>query len=245
MAKKMKTQTPAEEAVQTPTAEAVAEAAEMKEALAEVAADAVVEEVVKTPKQRSVKYQTARGLVDRTVDYPLLQAVEMVKNVSYSKFDGTITLHCNLKKEIKPTEVTLPFSTGKTVRVAIADETVLADLAAGKAEFDVLIATPAMMPKLAKFARVLGPKGLMPNPKNGTVTNDPETKKASLMTGSVTLKSEKKTPLLHVRVGKVSQPANELAGNVEAMLKAIGTFNVLKATLSPSMGPGVKVKVEK
>jgi large subunit ribosomal protein L1 len=208
-----------------------------------VAAEAAV--AAKVPKVRSAKYQSARALIDRTIDYPLDQAVEMVKRVSYSKFPGTITLHVNLKKEMRPTELSLPFSTGKTVRVAIANDELLAALGEGKIDFDVLIATPQMMPKLAKFARVLGPKGLMPNPKNGTVTNDPEAKKSTLATGSITLKNEKKSPLVHVRVGKTTQPNEELVANVAAMIKAIGVFNVTKATIAPSMGPGVKIKVEK
>lgn len=197
---------------------------------------------VKKERVRGRKYVEARGNVDRTISYPIEQAVELIKSTSYSNFDGTVTAHINLRKEMKPFDVNMPFSTGQSLRVAIANDEILAQLAEGVIEFDVLLTKPDMMGKLAKFARLLGPKGLMPNPKNGTVTSDPEAKKASLMSGAVTIKPERKAPLMHVRLGKVSQPASELAANLEALLKATG-INATKVTLAATMSPGVKVQL--
>ncbi len=191
---------------------------------------------------RGQKYISARSMVDRTIAYPVSQAVDLLKTTNYSKFDGTATVHINLKREIKPFDVTLPFSTGKTVRIAIADDQVLADLAEGKIEFDVLITTPDKMPKLAKFARLLGPKGLMPNPKNGTVTTDPEAKIKQLQGGAISIKPEKKAPLMHIRLGKISQPSEELAGNLSALLEAMPPNSMLKVTLAGTMSPGIKVQ---
>lgn len=205
--------------------------------------EAPVEAAPKKARIRSHKYVEARSNVDRTIAYPLDQAVELVKSTSYSKFDGTVTAHINLKKEMKPFDVSMPFSTGQTLRVAIANDEVLAALQEGRIEFDVLLAKPDMMGKLAKFARLLGPKGLMPNPKNGTVTSDPEAKRNSLLGGAMTVKPERKAPLLHVRLGKVSQPSTELAANLEALVKALGT-NVTKVTLAATMSPGVKVNIQ-
>lgn len=206
----------------------------------------VAEPLVETKKRgrvRGKKYVEARSMVDRTIAYPVSQAIELLKNTSYSSFDGTVMVHVNLKKEIKPFGVTLPFSTGKQLRVAITDEQVLADLAEGKIEFDVLLATPDMMPKLAKFARLLGPKGLMPNPKTGTVTSDPEAKKASLSGGAMSVRPEKKAPLLHVRIGKVRQSSEELVANLNALLAALPPNSAVKVTIAATMSPGIKVQL--
>lgn len=198
------------------------------------------EEAAKKARVRGKKYVEARSMVDRTIAYPAAQAVELVKSTSYSKFDGTLMAHINLKKEIKPFDLTFPYTTGQSLRVAIANDEVLAQLAEGVIEFDILITKPDMMSKLAKFARLLGPKGLMPNPKNGTVTSDPEAKKASLMSGAVTIKPERKAPLMHVRLGKMSQPTEELTANLLALMGSVATQS-LKVTIAATMSPGVKV----
>lgn len=203
----------------------------------------VVEEVKpKKGRVRGKKYVEARSMVDRTISYPVNQAVDLLKTTSYAKFGGTVMAHINLKREIKPFDVTLPFSTGKEVRVAIADDQILSDLAEGKIEFDVLLTTPDKMPKLAKFARLLGPKGLMPNPKNGTVTSDPEAKKILLQGGATSIRPEKKAPLMHIRLGKVSQPSEELAANLNALLAAMPINSVVKVTIAATMSPGIKVQ---
>lgn len=229
---------------QAAEAEAVAAEAAAEE-VAEVVEEAPVAVEAKAPKTRSQRYQAARGQVDRTISYPVDQAIEMVKKTSYSKFEGTITAHLNLapKREFKNVEVAMPHSTGKDIVVAIANEEVLENLQSGVINFDVLLATPETMPKLAKYARLLGPRGLMPNPRNGTVTSDPETKKASLQGGTVSVKAEKSAPLMHVRVGKTKQATEQVAGNIEALLKALGPGAVVKLTLSATMSPGVKVQL--
>lgn len=210
-----------------------------------VEAEAPVIEEVKAKKSRvrSKKYVEARSMVDRTITYPVNQAIDLLKTTSYAKFGGTVMVHINLKREIKPFDVTLPHSTGQEVRVAVADEQVLADLAEGKINFDVLLATPDKMPKLAKFARLLGPKGLMPNPKNGTVTSDPEAKKAQLQGGAMNVRPEKKAPLMHIRIGKVSQPSEELAANLTALLTAMPPNSMTKVTIAATMSPGIKVQL--
>jgi large subunit ribosomal protein L1 len=98
-----------------------------------------------------------------------------------------------------------------------------------------------MMPKLAKHARVLGPKGMMPNPKNATVTTEPEKRQKELEGGKTTLKSEKKSPLMHVILGKTNQPDKELIANTQHLIKAVGGKKILKLTLSATMSPGIKV----
>ena len=198
-------------------------------------------------KVRSKRYQEVMKLVDKEKLYPLTDAISLVKQTSLTKFDGTVELHVSLnpltlgdKKDYR-TAVSLPHGTGKEVRVAIADDKIVAEIEAGKINFDILVAHPTMMAKLAKVARVLGPRGLMPNPKTGTVSPDPEKRAKELSSGQVNLKTEPGNPLIHMPIGKVSFEDKKIAENVKAVLKALGT-KVAKVTLSATMGPGVKVQ---
>ncbi len=201
----------------------------------------------KKARVRSKRYVEKASLVDKTKLYPLAEAVSLVKQTSVSKFDGTIEIHINLnpltlgeKKDMRGS-VSLPHGTGKEVKVVIADDKIVSDVAEGKIDFDILVAHPSMMPKLAKVARILGPKGLMPNPKTGTVTEDPEKRVKELSHGQVNFKTEPDQPIIHLSVGKVSFEDKKLAENVAAVLKAVGTGKIAKATLTSTMGPGVKL----
>lgn len=196
----------------------------------------------KESKGRSRKYSVVRSQVDKTKLYDAFAAVEMVKKLSYSTFEGTITADAVVKEVGVSADLTFPHSTGKTVRAVIADDALIADLEAGKIEFDVLIAEPRFVPKLAKFAKVLGPKGLMPNPKNGTITPNPEAKKKELEGGKITVKTEKKQAVMHVVVGKTGMETKALVENVQTLISAL-SFNLLKLSISASMSPSVKVKI--
>jgi large subunit ribosomal protein L1 len=193
---------------------------------------------------RSKKYASAKSRLDKTQKYELSKAIELVKDLSYSKFDGTVEAHLVVREAGISASVSFPHSTGKSIKVAIFSDAVIKDIEAGNTDFDVLIATPSDMPKLTKFARVLGPKGLMPNPKSGTLTTNPEAKKKELEAGKVTLKTERKAPLMHLGVGKVSMKTEDLAENIQALLNAVGT-RVQKLSISATMSPGVKVQLEK
>jgi len=202
----------------------------------------------KPVKVRSKRYLEIAGMIDKTKLYALKDAISLVKKTSLTKFDGTVELHVNLnpltlgeKKDYR-TGVSLPHGTGKEVRVAIADDTIIDEITAGKINFDVLVAHPSMMPKLAKVARILGPKGLMPNPKTGTVTPDPEKRAKELTNGQVNIKTEPGNPIIHMPVGKISFDDKDVADNIKAVLEALGT-KVAKVTLSATMGPGVKVHI--
>lgn len=200
-------------------------------------------------KVRSKRYVEAMKLVDKEKLYPLTDAISLVKQTSLTKFDGTVELHVSLnplalgdKKDYR-TAVSLPHGTGKEVRVAIADDKIVAEIEAGKINFDILVAHPTMMAKLAKVARVLGPRGLMPNPKTGTVSPDPEKRAKELSSGQVNIKTEPSNPLIHMPIGKVSFDDKKIAENIKAVLKALGS-KVAKVTISATMGPGVKVVIE-
>ena len=201
-------------------------------------------------KMRSKRYIEAAKMVDKNKLYALSDAVSLVKQTSLTKFDGTVELHINLnplalsdkgdKKDFRVT-LNLPHSTGKTIKVVIADEAIISDIAAGKINFDILVAHPSMMPQLAKVARVLGPKGLMPNPKTGTVTPDPEKRVKELTSGQVNVKTEPSNPIIHMAVGKVSFPDKQIAENITAVLKGIGMNKLAKISLTATMGPSVRI----
>jgi large subunit ribosomal protein L1 len=184
--------------------------------------------------------------IDRNISYSIADAVKLVQDNTITKFDATLTLHLNLvdgKEKVTRAELTFPHLAGKTKKVAIATDELIAELAKGTINFDILITTPQMMPKLAKYAKLLGPKGLMPNPKNGTVTTDPEGKKKEFEAGKTVIKAESKFPLMHITVGKKSQKVAEIVANIEAVIEAIKAKNIAKATLASTMSPGVKLQL--
>ena len=172
--------------------------------------------------------------------YPIEKAIKLVKEGSTSKFNGSIEVHLITTQIGLKGEINFPHPTGKETRVAIADEKTLAKIAKGKIDFDVLLASATMMPKLAKYARTLGPKGLMPNPKAGTITDDP-VKAAQQWQGKAQFKTEIKAPLIHLVIGKVNTPAKQLEENFLVLVTAVGPKNITKAVLAPTMGPGIKV----
>lgn len=196
----------------------------------------------KTVKVRSKKYQEAKGKVDRNKEYKITDAIKLVKETSYSKFDGTMEAHLTVKKAGIFSPVNLPFSGGRTKKIEVADEETIKKLKAGKVDFDVLLATPDMMPKLVVFAKVLGPRGLMPNPKNGTLIKSKEDAK-KFSANTFTLKTEKEAPLIHVSFGKVSQKEDELTKNFEAIADAVGKKQIVKAYIKATMSPSVRVAI--
>ncbi len=129
--------------------------------------------------------------------------------------------------------------------MVILNDTILAELKENKINFDILIATPATMPKLLPLARILGPKGLMPNPKNGTLTDKPEDSLKKLSVAKTIIKTEKKAPVIHIVVGKTSQSEEEIMANVTELIKVIQSNKIRKLALCATMGPSVKVEVIK
>jgi large subunit ribosomal protein L1 len=197
----------------------------------------------KKVRTRGQKYTMVRSQVDKTKTYDAFAAIELIKKLSYSRFDGTITADVVLRSAGESVTLTFPHSTGKTVRVAIVNDELIAQIESGVIDFDILVTSAQFMPKLARLAKVLGPKGLMPNPKNGTITDKPENKKAELEGGKVTIKSEKKAPLMHVTIGKVSMDTKNLVENL-TILTDVLKGRMLRLSLSASMSPSVKVAIQ-
>lgn len=232
------------------SAETLAEAEVVEKKAKELEKDAA-DQVKKTTKKvkkntpvRGKKYQEKRKLVDRTKTYPLTDAIKLLKRISISQFNGSVDAHFNLtsKSTGLKGEITFPHPTGKKQNIKIADEKLIAQLEKGKIDFTALVTTPAMMPKLAKYARLLGPRGLMPNPKTGTITDKPE-ELVKKLAGSAHFKTEAKAPLIHMSIGKVDSPEKDLLENFKALIKAIGRKNIKKTVISPTMGPGIKVNL--
>lgn len=192
-------------------------------------------------KERSKKYKEAKSKITNK-EYEIEEAIKLLKEVSYTKFDGTVELHLVLKKGGINKNISLPHFFGKEKKVEIATEDTIEKIKKGKIDFDVLLATPEMMPKLIPFAKILGPKGLMPNPKNKTLIKS-EKEAKDFQKNTITLKTEKEQPLLHTIAGKVSMKEKEIKENIEEIIEAIGKRQIVKAYLSATMSPSIKLKI--
>jgi large subunit ribosomal protein L1 len=221
------------------------------------------------------KYLAAAEKIDLDKEYAPGEAISLAKEVSFEKFDATVELHVRLGVDPRHADqqvrdvVVLPHGLGKTVRVLVFaqgegatlareagadvvadDDETLAKIQGGWTDFDVAIATPDMMGKVGRLGRLLGPRGLMPNPKAGTVVQEEDLPRTieEAKAGRVEFRVDK-TANLHVPIGKVSFPEKKLFENLAALMDAIrrarpaaskGIY-VRRVTLSTSMGPGIKL----
>jgi len=239
-AKVAKEKNKVEETDTVDTQKAVAETE--AETNAEVAETTEVHKV-RTTKIRSKRYQAAKKKIDITKFYPIEEAVKLVKETSLSKFDGKVEANITALDIGNVGEITFPHLESSTKKVVILNDTILAEIKDGQVNFDILIATPSTMTKLLPFARLLGPKGLMPNPKNGTLTDKPEEALKKLAVAKTVIKTEKKAPIIHIIVGKVSQPIDQLTANIAELIKVVKANKIKKLSICATMGPSVKVKV--
>ncbi len=202
-------------------------------------------------------YRAAAKLLEIGKHYELDEAIKLAKQTAKVKFDTAVDLHVNLgvdpaqADQMVRASVVLPAGTGKDLRVATItpdDDKQIAKIEKGQIDFDVLITTPDMMPKIAKLAKVLGPKGLMPNPKSGTVTSDVAKAVKDAKAGKVEFRIDKQG-IVHQTIGKASFSEADLQSNAKALVQAImkakpaaakGTY-VLAMTMATSMGPGIKL----
>jgi len=223
-------------------------------------------------ERKGKKFQEVAKLIDRNKEYSLKEAVELAQKTAKVSFDSTLELHIKLGVDPRHADqnlranVVLPAGTGKTVKIAVftdhdsvaaakkagadiaGSDDFLQQLDKGIIDFDVLIASPSVMPKLGKYARILGPKGLMPSPKSGTVTADVAKAVSEAKAGRVEYRVDS-TGIVHLGAGKVSFKTEDLVKNVRVVLESIKTSKpaslkgnyVLSIYLSTSMGPSVRV----
>ena len=221
--------------------------------------------------KRSKNYVESLKLVDKTKLYTTKEAIETAISTSKAKFDETLELHVRLGVDGRNADhqvrgvVVLPEGTGKTVKVLVVakgdkadearkagadivgDDDIVAKIMGGWLDFDVCITTPDMMGVMGRCARILGPKGLMPNPKSGTVTTDVTKAIKDVKAGKVEYRLDKQN-IIHVRVGKISFGADRLMNNLSAVMDAIikakpaaakGTY-IKSSYVATTMGPSVK-----
>lgn len=222
--------------------------------------------------KRGKKYVEAAKLIDKLNHYAVNEAVELVKKTSFVKFDATVEAAFRLNLDPRKAEqnlrgaIVLPHGTGKTSRVVViaqgeqakeateagadyvGDKELIDKIGAGWFDFDVMVATPNMMAQLGKLGRVLGPKGLMPNPKTGTVTMDVAKAVHEIKNGKIEYRVDK-VGNIHAPIGRVSFDANKLAENLVTLYNRLvqikpatvkGTY-IKNITVTSSMAPGVKV----
>lgn len=191
---------------------------------------------------RGKKYREAIKGIDLSKEYSVEEAMELVRKSSYATFDASVDMHINVRQEGARGTIVLPSGNGKTKKVAVADEETIEAISNGKMDFDVLLATPAQMPKLARYAKVLGPKGLMPSPKAGTVTDDIEKTKEEISKGRVEYRADK-TNVVHLSIGRLSFKDEQLVENFRAMESVLTSFKIKGITLTSTMGAGIKVRL--
>lgn len=238
----------------------------------EVAPKAPVKPARSRLERRGKAYRKAHEQIEASKQYQLTEALALAAKTSPTKFDASVEIHIRLNVDPRQADqnlrdtVVLPAGSGKTVRVAVfADGDALAtakkagaDIAAGDEflqqldkgtiDFDVLISTPQQMAKLGKYARVLGPKGLMPNPKSGTVTNDVAKAVSEAKAGRVEYRVDS-TGIVHVGIGKVSFGEAKLQQNAQAILESLKTNKptglkggfVKSIYVTTSMGPSIAI----
>lgn len=242
------------------TSAATDEAAETTETTAEEAIkeksaetdEAPAKKADKEPKAvakaaHSAKHRESVAQIDKNKTYSLEEALDLVKKTSYTKFDGAVDVHVSLTPSKKNEDVirgtvVLPHGTGRERRVIIIDDAMIEKIEKGWLDFDVAVATPEMMPKLAKLAKILGPKGLMPNPKAGTVTPDAAKAAEELKGGRVEYKTDT-LGNVHQSIGKVSWANTKLAENFQTLIAVLPKNRIKSVTIAPTMGAGVKVSL--
>jgi len=199
-------------------------------------------------KKHSNKYLQAIMKLDKGKIYPISEAFLLLRKVSLAKFDASVELHINTIEKGLRGKTKLPHGTGKEIKVQIADvssiDKIINLVEKGKIDFDVLVAHPQVMPKLAKIAKFLGPKGLMPNPKSGTISTEPEKVADNLKGGEINWKSEADFPIIHQVIGKMSFKDKQLEENLQAFLKSIGSNKIKSVTLKSTMSPGIKIQFD-
>lgn len=230
---------------------------------------------IKFMQKHSKRYKASQSLIDASKHYTPVEAVDLVKKTANTKFDSAVEVHIRLGIDPKKADqlvrgsVSLPHGTGKKKKIAVfaegkdqelakkagaeivgSDELIKEIKTSGKCDFDIAIATPEMMKKLGQIAKILGPKGLMPNPKNETITKDVGKAIKELSGGKITFRNDD-SGNIHQMIGKASFETKKILENFNAFIDAVkrakpaaakGVY-IQNVSLSSTMGPGIRVNV--
>ncbi len=205
------------------------------------------EKVEKIAKTHGKKYEAVRQLMP-TEAVAIGEAYELLEKSKVAVFDPTVEVHINVSITGLRGNITLPGGAAKTKRVLIIDENnfdnEVKKIESGKISFDVLVVKPEMMSKLSKYAKMLGPKGLMPNPKSGTVSENPEKVKEEISGGKVEYKQDK-NGIIHLPIGKLSFGQEKIESNLKEILGAMPNNKIKSAYVNVTMGPSISLDVSK
>lgn len=210
-------------------------------------ADVAIQESPKkvyAPRKRSIKYKNMAKQIKKENLYNVTDAVAILAKLAKSTKLKTVELHLNMIETGLRGELKLSHSTGKDVKIAIWSDAIAEKITGNTIDFDMLLCTPADMPKIARYAKVLGPKGLMPNPKSGTVTEHPEKRAAELAAGgTLPYKTEAKFPIIHLNLGSITQKSEDLVDNINEAIRSINVTKIKSAYLSCTHTPSVKLAI--
>jgi len=229
----------------------------------------------KQKKKRGVKYLKARKSIDKAKSYKVLEALDILKKSAFAKFTETVELHVTLGIDPKNSDqrvrftTSLPFSTGKIIQILVLsdnnegkkDNVLYRDISAvdeilnGKlkpeTDFNIIVATPASMKGIAKAAKILGPKGMMPSPKTGTITDNPEKVLKDLSKGQIEVKNQPNHAVIHQIIGKINFNKEDLEANINHLLEEIQKNSpakmkkklILKAYIATTMSPSIRLDI--
>jgi large subunit ribosomal protein L1 len=200
---------------------------------------------VQRQNKRGAKYDKACTTIHTATKgqrvISIIEALEIIKKSAYANFDESIELHINVLEQNLKGEISLQHPTGKVIRIAVADNELIEKLEKNQIDFDVLLSTPQMMPKLTKFAKLLGPRGLMPNPKSGTVGLKIDEMVKRFSGNTLRYKTEAKAPIIHLMVGKLSHGLDKINDNILSTLTSIDKKHIQTVFLKSTMSPSIRV----
>lgn len=210
-------------------------------------------------KHRSARYSQLNSILEKGKAYTIEEALSLVKQTANTKFTGSVEAHLIVNQKGLRGMASLPHGTGKKRLVLafgankpqdgviVGDDAVIKKIEERKLvpqkDFQIVVATPVFMSKLAKIAKILGPKGMMPSPKAGTVSENVENLLTELFKGQIEFKTEANAPLIHTTIGKTNFTESDLKENLLSLTNAIGQVKINQLTINCTMGPGIKVKL--
>lgn len=216
----------------------------------------------KKKRTRGKKYQEALKLIDKNKSYTITEAIELLAKTSTTSFDPTVEVHLNVNDKNIRGKINFPHATGGKVKekkylifadkqakaegnIIWGNESTITDIESGKLkagrDFDTVITTPKFMPHLVKIAKILGPKGMMPNPKAGNITDDPTAEITTDSDGAYEFRTDPTAPIIHTKIGKLSDKSEALAENLKVLIAAVGPTKIRKVILKSTMSPAIKL----